>query len=467
MGLAVLVVTGLVAVALWFAVSADPIRANGVHSGFLFGLWHVLYANQMPSPVVIAAAVSSALFLMALVVFVDHRITTRFRLSTTSRTTPLAPKVVMAETRGVFAGEVSVTVLIPAHNEAALLPETIASLWRQSRLPLRLIVIADACTDATEEVARAHGAEVMVSVDNRHQKAGALNQAFSRLLPELGDNDVVLVMDADTVLKQGFLEHAVARFREDRALMAVGGQFYGEPGHGLIGAFQRNEYVRYGREVNRRQGKVFVLAGTATVFRPRALRAVASARGDALPGRRGDVYDVASLIEDNELTIALRTLGALMISPRQCQVVTELMPTWRDLWNQRLRWQRGALENLGTSGVTPATSRYWVQQLGIGYGVFALVSYVVLLALLVLAVDHWVWLPFWLLLGGIFVVERVVTAWRAGWAGRALAVLVLPELGYRIFIQMVFVKGVLDMSFARSPSGKHMSTSGAAKGVLT
>lgn len=29
------------------------------------------------------------------------------------------------------------------------------------------------------------------------------------------------------------------------------------------------------------------------------------------------------------------------------------------LWAQRLRWQRGALENLGAYGVTPQTLRYW------------------------------------------------------------------------------------------------------------
>jgi cellulose synthase/poly-beta-1,6-N-acetylglucosamine synthase-like glycosyltransferase len=55
------------------------------------------------------------------------------------------------------------------------------------------------------------------------------------------------------------------------------------------------------------------------------------------------VYDTVALTEDNELTIALKSLGALMISPAQCTVITELMPSWRTLWSQRLRWQRGAL----------------------------------------------------------------------------------------------------------------------------
>ena len=58
--------------------------------------------------------------------------------------------------------------------------------------------------------------------------------------------------------------------------MAVGGLFYGEEGSGLIGQFQRNEYIRYAREMRRRRGRVFVLTGTASLFRPVALRTVAA-----------------------------------------------------------------------------------------------------------------------------------------------------------------------------------------------
>src|SRR5690606_14034022 len=160
-------------------------------------------------------------------------------------------------------------------------------------------------------------------------------------------------------------------FTWDRALMSVGGLFHGEEGHGLIGQFQRNEYTRYQREISRRDGRVFVLTGTASVFRASALREVAATRGSVLPGTPGEVYDTAALTEDNELTIALKTLGALTTSPQDCTVVTELMPNWKMLWAQRLRWQRGALENLGAYGVTAQTSRYWAQQIGIGYGVIA------------------------------------------------------------------------------------------------
>jgi biofilm PGA synthesis N-glycosyltransferase PgaC len=455
-GIGVLALTGSVAGILWVAVGDDPIPVAPTREGVLFGALHYLYADDVPPLAVIYAAIATAAFLVALVFFFEQQIVLRYRRSAGTRSRPLTPRIVMAQTIG-FRGEVTVTVVVPAHNEEATLPATLTSLWAQSHVPRQIIVVADNCTDSTVEVAAAHGARVILSVGNTDKKAGALNQALAEILPDQGENDVVMVMDADTTLRAGFLEHAVRRFRDDRALMAVGGVFYGEEGHGFLGIFQRNEYARYGREIGRRRGRVFVLTGTASLFRPRALRFVAAARGTVLPGRTGDVYDVAALTEDNELTIALKTLGGLMMSPLECSVETELMPTWRALWNQRLRWQRGALENLGAYGFTPVTFRYWAQQLGIGYGVFALVSYLVLLIIMVLAIDRWVWFPFWIGLGGIFLVERVVTAWRTDWRGRMTALLVFPELAYDLFIQLVFVKGIVDMSLAREAGWKHLS----------
>lgn len=459
-GLVVLAVVGAAAALLLIVVAAseppplwDPAHAT------LAGVWTVLYNTQLPSSRVLLGAVAVALLVGAAIALTERAVTNRYRRSpaTVQRRT-LTPRRIMAETRDVAQGPVTITVLIPAHNEEAALPAALASLRTQTRRPDRVIVVADNCSDGTVAVARAAGVEVWETVVNRHKKAGGLNQALRRLLPGLAANDTVMVMDADTGLGERFLEVAAQRFAADRALMAVGGLFHGEDGHGLIGQFQRDEYTRYARQIERRQGRPFVLTGTATVFRSAALRAVAEARGAQLPGRPGDVYDTVALTEDNELTIALKSLGALMTSPRECTVTTELMPNWRMLWAQRLRWQRGALENLGAYGLTPVTLRYWAQQLGIGYSAIALGSYLVLMLIMVLAMDTWVWFPFWLGVGGLFVIERVVTVWRGGWRARLLAVTVFPELCYSLFLNIVFLRGIVDISLGREGAWKHVST---------
>lgn len=453
-------VAGVVALAaglLWFAVAArDPQVTTSPQDGAVSDAWHVLYDTAAPSWTVIAGAFGLALLAAVSIALAERIVTNRSRRSTDAERHPLAPKTVMAGNRGLFAGPVTVTVLVPAHNEQASIGATLESLLAQSQPPERIIVVADNCTDDTVGVARAHGADVFETVDNTDKKAGGLNQVLKVLLDDLGDNDCVMVVDADTVLDPRFIEVGARRLTGDRAIMSIGGLFFGEGTGGLLGQFQRSEYVRYSRELERRRGRVFVLTGTAAMFRPAALRAVADSRGTLLPGIHGDVYDTMALTEDNELTLALKTLGALMCSPHECRVVTELMPKWRHLWNQRLRWQRGALENLGAYGFRPTMVRYWAQQLGIGYSVIALTSFWTLLALTLLATPTWVWFPFWVAIGAVFVLDRIVSVWEGGWKARLLAALLFPELAYDLFLDVVYVKGIIDITFARRAEWGHV-----------
>jgi cellulose synthase/poly-beta-1,6-N-acetylglucosamine synthase-like glycosyltransferase len=446
------------ALLLSFALSARlPLAAHSPRSGALFGSWHLSYDTQPPALAVVIGAVGLALVFAAAVAIVERVVMDKSRRSSDGKVKVLAPKLVMADTRGVFGGPVTVTVLIPAHNEAASIGATLDSLGAQDPAPHRVIVVADNCIDATASIARAHGAEVFITVDNRYKKAGALNQALHGLLDGMGDNDVVMCMDADTVLDDGFLAAGMERFTSDRALMAIGGLFYGESGHGLLGQLQRSEYIRYSREIRRRRGRVYVLTGTASMFRARALRAVAKNRAGLLPGVRGDVYDTAALTEDNELTLAIKSLGGLMASPDGCRVVTELMPTWRNLWTQRLRWQRGALENLGAYGPAPTMLRYWAQQIGIGYSVIALSAFWGLILVTMLATNQWVWFPFWIGVGSLFVLERVISAWSGGWKARLLAALLVPELLYDVYLDVIYVKGIFDITFARRAEWGHVN----------
>lgn len=148
-------------------------------------------------------------------------------------------------------------------------------------------------------------------------------------------------MDADCTLDSGFLNNA-GRYL-DRGYGAVGGIFSGDSGGGFVGHLRRNEYARYARDVARRNGRCPVVTGTAAAFRVEVLRRVSDARFDGrLPAGDGvgGLYDTTVLTEDNELTFALRHLAYRVVSPPECTLVTEVMPTWGALWRQRLRWKR-------------------------------------------------------------------------------------------------------------------------------
>jgi cellulose synthase/poly-beta-1,6-N-acetylglucosamine synthase-like glycosyltransferase len=346
--------------------------------------------------------------------------------------------------------QLRLTVLIPAHDESLTIAATLDSLWGQTRPPENVIVVADNCTDDTAEIARGRGADVFTTTNNSEKKAGALNQALAGLFPNTGRDDVTMIMDADSVVVPEFLETAMSRLEADPDLIAVGGVFYGEEGTGLVGQLQRNEYTRYQRYISRRLGKVFVLTGTASLFRTYALKAIADSRGSLIPGDPGHVYDTLAMTEDNEMTLALKSLGAKMISPMQCRVITEVMPTWSALWRQRMRWQRGALENIGAYGMTRATLRYWLQQLGIGYGTLALNAYLLLMLITFLAADGFELIWFWFAIGLIFVVERLVTVWAVGRRGRWIALPLFIEIGYDLVLQAVYVKSLLDIATGRT-----------------
>ena len=105
-------------------------------------------------------------------------------------------------------GRSLLVVLVPAHDEAELLPRCIASLRAQD-YPAdrrRLVVVADNCADDTAAVGAACGAEVMVRDEpGLRGKGRALRWAMDRLLAGPEPPDAVVVVDADTVADPGLL----------------------------------------------------------------------------------------------------------------------------------------------------------------------------------------------------------------------------------------------------------------------
>lgn len=346
-------------------------------------------------------------------------------------------------------GRPRVIALIPARNESERIGAAIGGLHAQTRLTDRVVTVSNNCTDdgATREAARDAGSWVLDLHGVKGKKAGALNEALEQLLPTLNDNDLVLIQDADTVLTPVFVEHAAAAM--NRRVGAVGGVFYGEEGGGLLGQLQRNEYQRYAWEIGRNGNKAVVLTGTASLFRVRVLREVKAARVAGRLGGGSSYYSLASLTEDDEITKAVKTLGYRTMSPAACTVTTEVMTTPAALWNQRLRWQRGALENLRDYGLTKVTAPYFGKQIMMGLGALAFALYLTFVVLELYYLGRLGVSPFWTSIGGIFVVEKVVSVWGAGWRGRLIACVLVIELAYDVFQHAVYFRALIDLLLRR------------------
>ncbi len=339
-----------------------------------------------------------------------------------------------------------VIAIIPAHNEEDRLARTLRSLANQTRQVDAVIVVADNCTDGTISVALAAGASVVETVGNHHRKAGALNFALAEILPTLDESDAVLLMDADTQLSEDFIATTTTRlWREQKGkpVGGVGGIFTADDDDwNMVRQLQSNEYVRYARHLGRRQGRALVMTGTGSVFAVGALRAVVEGRRTGtLPDNGGSegVYDTSALTEDNELTLCLKALGYRTISPQECLVFTAMMPNWKLLYQQRRRWQRGALENIIAHRLRRHTFPYIYRQALTYIGVVFVPFYVVTLVMALTSgagVDAFV--PLWVTVAITYVVEQTWSVRKGGWRGLLTSVVVLPELFLNLFLDTVY-----------------------------
>lgn len=347
-----------------------------------------------------------------------------------------------------------VVVLIPAWNEADAIAGTLASVFAQTRWADRVIVVVNNTTDDTARIAQECGAETIIMVGNKDKKAGALNYALDLLAPVLDEDDALLVMDADTTLEPMFIETALQTMNDDRLAGGVSSIFVGRASSSVLGGLQQMEYFRYRREIHRNGDRAFVLSGTASLIRYRAMLQVRTARrrGVVLP-KGNSFYDTVSLTEDNELTIALQTLGWTCPAPGSTST-TDVMETPAKLLAQRRRWYLGALGNLHHYGwKLPWYLRwvYWRQQLGLLMSVFVL-AFVMTAWVLSIAMEGIGLSWYFAVIIALYLIERVASVWQLGWRYRVIAATYWPELCYSIFLLFIFMMAARDQTRGRQGS---------------
>ena len=329
-----------------------------------------------------------------------------------------------------------VVAVIPAWNEAACIADTIDGLRHQTRPPDLIVVCANNCTDDTAAVARAAGVDVISLPSCPGKKAGAINHALAELLPGLADKDRIFVQDADTICVPRWLELANAAMDADPGTI-ISGRYASKKTRGLLGLLQRNEFARECRMIDRRGDRTHIIVGTSALLPVAMLREVTEARRTGrLPA--GQVYVDNSLTEDFELTLAAKTLGWRTTSPHGCDAITDLMPTWRMLWRQRIRWMQGGVEDLRRYGWTPITSPYHIRRAWILFGLASmLLFYATLAATYAVSGTVATSVP-WALLTLVFIIDRVAGVRPQGTRSMLFAALLIPEMIYNLFAQAVY-----------------------------
>ena len=236
------------------------------------------------------------------------------------------------ETRAV-PPQKRIAVLVPAHDEAALIARCVGSLLTQT-YPSHLydvIVVADNCTDDTASIARSAGAEVLARDEpGARGKGRALRWAIDQMLDRPSPPDAVVVVDADAVADPDFLSVLVRPFESGAA--AVQGESLlfddGSPAASLrAAAFLLINRVRpAGRSVFRLPAD---LAGTGMLLDSELLRAYP--------------WDAFTSTEDLEYTVNLRLGGVRPVFAGGAIVHSPSAPSAEAATHQQLRWEGGKL----------------------------------------------------------------------------------------------------------------------------
>ena len=295
-------------------------------------------------------------------------------------------------------GTERVVVLVPAHNEAGSIAETVRCALDQERVPDAVVVIANNCSDDTAAIAARFPAPVIVldvTVPKSHGKSRALNLGW-RL--HCQDADVVVCLDADTSLPRNAIADWVQEFQDDDTLAGSSSKFTMR-GSDLLTRMQRAEFARW-TDRSLRLGWTPVLGGTGCALRQDALMAIA-----ALDDREGP-WSYSSQVEDFELTYQLRLRNWLCRVSPTVRAYTDSMKTVCALWGQRMKWQVGTIEDLMRFGINRLTWREWHAQL---VGVVSMLFRTTWVGLLVLSLSLHVFVfqPQWLLVTLLVVANDV------------------------------------------------------------
>ena len=248
-----------------------------------------------------------------------------------------------------------IAVLIAARNEQSVIGQLIDSLKGQS-YPVQLLDIyvgADNCTDATCDVARAHGAVVYERFDTQKVGKGyVLNFLLNKIKQSGQKYDAYVVLDADNIVDVNFITEINRVYCDGYDIVTCyrNSKNYGD---NWISAGYALWFLREARYLNGARfslGSSCAVSGTGFLFSERIIKSCGG-------------WNFFLLTEDIEFSIYNITNGMKIGYAADAVIYDEQPVSFAQSWRQRLRWSRGYLQVFG---------RYWRKLLtGICRGSFS------------------------------------------------------------------------------------------------
>lgn len=222
-------------------------------------------------------------------------------------------------------------VLIPAHNEASVIGQTLESLSRDLPANCRLLCVAHNCSDATADMARQFGAE---AIEVRDAGTGGKPDALKAGLRWLDRNppEVVVIVDADCLVSDGAIS-ALARRAKQLDQPVMGAYFFAaaEGSRQISGVSSLAVMLKnFIRPLGLHQlGLPCLLNGSGSAYPFQVIRHIPHGEG--------------SIAEDYQLTIDLLRKGYRTTFVPEARVDGQLPKKEVTARKQRRRWEHGHL----------------------------------------------------------------------------------------------------------------------------
>ncbi|RLJ00598.1 MAG: hypothetical protein DRP06_01755 [Candidatus Aenigmatarchaeota archaeon] len=224
----------------------------------------------------------------------------------------------------------SVTFLIPAYNEKKFVSKCINSVLNLDypENKIKIICIDDGSTDKTSDICKNIKNRRVVVINKKNTgKADSLNIAL-----KLVDTEFVVSMDADSFPRKNYLKKIIGHF-DDKDIAAISPAMKINKPQTFMQQIQWVEYIFsiYLRKLFAIFDCQYVLPGPGSIYRTDQLKEIGG-------------WDKRSLVEDTELAFRMYEKGYKIENCTNAYVDTEAPATFKELFQQRVRWYRGYLQ---------------------------------------------------------------------------------------------------------------------------
>ncbi|MBD7918929.1 glycosyltransferase family 2 protein [Cellulomonas sp. Sa3CUA2] len=231
----------------------------------------------------------------------------------------------------LFTEPPSVSVVVPAYEEALLIGNCVESILRSDHPRLEVVCVDDGSSDGTyarmRELAAADPRVHAIHQENAG-KGAALNTGIAA-----ARGDVLVLVDADGLFRPDTLTRLLRGFRSERVGAVCGNDRPVNLDRVLTRLLSLISHVGTGlmRRALDVLGCMPVVSGNVGAFRRDVLEVVGPVRTDTLG-------------EDLELTWRVHRAGYGVTFAPDALVFAESPSSVRGLWRQRVRWARGLLQ---------------------------------------------------------------------------------------------------------------------------